>query len=156
MSFIVFTSEAKLAGNNEFGDIEADEGEIMDIQEVSPGPECMYEAILLAANDKGLLSGLNVDEIAEHVNKTTKREQAIAAIKYYHLPACICDQYGTINFHKNFAGEPNALFILERPVVGGFHYDWLKRRGAAAGGSAGGAAVAAGGSAGGASLALRF
>jgi len=146
-SIYVFTSKTTLEGNNEFGDIEVEEGENMDIQVVSPGDYCMYKAILAAANDKGFLHGETVDAIKEGINSTAnKRQKAKDVIKEYDLPACICietgDGHAVIDYNQNIVDGSDTFFILERSVVGGIHYDWLKRGGAAAGGRAGGASLA--------------
>ena len=148
-SIYVFTSKTTLEGNNEFGDIEVEEGEVMDIQEVKPpaGPYCMYQAILAAANDKGLLHGATVDAIKEGINSTaSKRQKAKDVISKLELPACICietgDGHAVIDYNQNIVDGSDTFFILERSVVGGIHYDWLKRGGAAAGGRAGGASLA--------------
>lgn len=147
-SILVYTPEATLEGNDKFGDIEAKFGEEMDIKEVTPtaGLYCMYMAILGAAKDKGLLQAEEVDDTIKKVINATanKRQMAIAAINHYKLPACICIDNGNgtadIDYNKNIVDESDTIFILER--MGGFHYDWLKRRGAAPGVSAGGASLA--------------
>lgn len=162
----VFTSQATLEGAGENDDIEVDEGEDMEIQTVSHGPYCMYTAILFAANDKDLaakdtnllqeatkptnIAQMVAAEIARNgasngTSRPSRRELAKVAIRMLNLPACICIEIGdhaVVDYNENIVDESDTIFILER--MGGLHYDWLKRRGAAGGG------------AGGASLALRF
>ncbi len=144
-TIIVYTSQATAEGGGDIEAIEFDEGEEMDIQIVSYGTDCMYNAILSAAKDKDLLDkATTVEVIKEGINEASKRAMAKAAISKLRLPACICIEDGNgnavVDYNKNIVDESDTIFILER--LGGFHYDWLKRRGAAAGGSAGGASLA--------------